>query len=71
LFYAVLPNKGKRKNQLKADKYVLLLSDFEDLILINDAYFRDGISCHSLCLMPFNWFDMLKNKEIQSLFETL
>ncbi len=40
LFYTVFPNKGKRKNKSKGDKYVILLSDFEDLKLISEAYYQ-------------------------------
>ncbi len=38
LFYTVFPNTGKRKDKSKGNKYVILISDFEDLKLIAQAY---------------------------------
>ncbi len=37
-FYTVFPNKGKRKGESKGDKYLILLSDFQNLKLISQAY---------------------------------
>ena len=40
LYYTVFKNKGKRrgKKMTKADDYVILLSDFEDIKLISESY---------------------------------
>jgi hypothetical protein len=37
-YYTVLPNTGARKGNKKADRYVILISDFKELKLISEGY---------------------------------
>lgn len=39
-FYTVLPNKGTRKGNKKADRFVILISNFKQIQLISDSYRR-------------------------------
>lgn len=46
-YYTVFPNTAKRRNQAKQDKYLILLTDIQDLTLISQAYkYRWGIEVY-------------------------